>query len=303
MYRFSAYIPKKHEVPGFLGKYFGAEWWAKKPRVASYVRIFLYAIMGQKTHPKNGNCMFLGYIITILVALSFSACVQSPSVPAGFEDLAVALPEAQLSVRYYGEENFVGKPIDGYQKPTLWLSKEATAALRKVCQRIQKDGYKLVIYDAYRPQSGPDHFTRWSEDFQDANRKADYYPYVTKEQIFKEGYVANPSSHSRGSTVDLTLIEAGKKLHPIKRSKRTLPSGKVILFLDDGTVDMGSSFDLFDTVSHPNSNDIPAAARTHRDYLKKVMEEAGFMQILPEWWHFTLRDEPYPNQYFTYPIQ
>jgi len=148
---------------------------------------------------------------------------------------------------------------------------------------------------------------RWSEDGEDKISEEHYYPHVEKDKVFDLGYVAKRSGHSRGSTVDLTIIKDGESVHEIQTEERQLSDGKAITFLNDGTVDMGTSFDLFDEASHTHNNLIEAKFQERRDYLKNVMEKYGFKNYDCEWWHFTLKNEPFPadkdESYFDFPIE
>ena len=225
----------------------------------------------------------------------------------GFVYLHEIDPTIQVSVRYATDENFVGQPVDGYKQPIIILTRQAAQALKKVQEEVAKDGYSLLVYDAYRPQSAPDHFMRWSEDLRDRRKKEIYYPRVNKADVFKLGYVGKRAGHSRGSTVDLTLIKKGDQVHDVIVSERVLLNGYRIPFLDDGSVDMGSSFDLFDEVSHDGSKLIPEKYQKLRRYLKEVMERHGFKIYSEEWWHFTLKNEPFPanqdSSYFNFSVE
>ncbi|HSW73567.1 MAG TPA: M15 family metallopeptidase, partial [Candidatus Limnocylindria bacterium] len=187
-------------------------------------------------------------------------------------------------------------------------------ALKKVQEEVNKDGYCLVVYDAYRPNRAVKHFKEWSLNTKDQSKKAQYYPYIDKARVFELDYVAEPrtagkggSGHSRGSTIDLTLIKNGQKVHQIQEKTRTLLDGSIILYLDDGTVNMGSSFDYFGEASHHENNVIEASYKTMRTYLKNVMIKHGFQPYAEEWWHYTLKNEPYPagkdTSYFNFPVE
>ena len=216
-------------------------------------------------------------------------------------------PTIRVSLRYNTSENFTGKPVGGYHAPVIIVTRSAAEALKKVQADVKKDGYDLVVYDAYRPQQAVNRFMAWSKDVADQTKKKKYYPRVDKARIFELGYVAERSGHSRGSTVDLTLIKSGDLLHSIVEKKRTLSDGFVITLLDDGTVDMGSSFDLFDIASHYENNLIGERFKSPRAYLKRVMEKHGFKNYANEWWHFTLKNEPFPadrdDNYFDFEIE
>lgn len=247
--------------------------------------------------------LILPFLITFGSCFALSEAARSK----GFVYLHEIDPTILVSVRYNSDENFVGKPVDGYKESVIIVTKQTAEALKKVQEDLEKDGYCLVVYDAYRPQEAVNHFMRWSEDVADQLKKDRYYPRVDKAKVFDLGYVARRSGHSRGSTVDLTIINAGDALHPIQAEKRTLLDGFVITFLDDGTVDMGSSFDLFDVASHFENNLIEEEFKKLRTYLKTVMEKHGFKNYAKEWWHFTLKDEPFPadqdSSYFNFPVE
>lgn len=247
------------------------------------------------------------FLVATHYFMSF-CCALSPEVrDKGFVYLREIDPTILISVRYYGNENFVGKTVDGYRKPVIIMTKQAAEALAKVQADVKKDGYSLLVYDAYRPQRAVDHFIRWSEEVKDQVKKSHYYPRVNKADVFELGYVAKRSSHSRGSTVDLTLIKGNQKLHEIQEKERTLLDGYTIKLLDDGSVDMGSSFDLFDKASHVENNLIEEQFTAMRTYLQTVMEKHGFKNYAEEWWHFTLKNEPFPADqdasYFDFVIE
>jgi D-alanyl-D-alanine dipeptidase len=193
--------------------------------------------------------------------------------------------------------------MTGYKSSRLVLTKEAANALAAAQAYFRKNGYSIVIYDAYRPQATVDSLKEWSQNPNDQKMKAWFYPRVDKEKVFELGYVAEKSGHSRGSTVDLSLIYLETPLQEINPSPRKLEDGYEILFLDDGTVDMGSSFDLFDKASHYNNDLIGEIQHKRRTYLKENMESYGFVPYAEEWWHFTLKNEPFPDTYFDFPIE
>ena len=225
------------------------------------------------------------------------------SIPADFVYLSAIDPTIIQSIRYFGHENFVGRRIDGYNKSTVILTQSAAVALKQAQNQFNKDGFTIVVYDAYRPQTAVDDFIRWSKDHNDILQKDSYYPRVDKEKVFDLGYVAEKSGHSRGSTVDISIMALGNSLQQIKIHKRKLNDNFQILCLDDGTVDMGSSFDLFDIASHFENDIIPDNYKHYRHYLKSVMKSHGFENYPNEWWHYTLVNEPYPRTYFDFAIE
>lgn len=244
-----------------------------------------------------------------LLNIGFTAWAEIPQKmrDLGFVYLYEVDPTIITSLRYYSDDNFVGKPVDGYNKDVVIMTRQTAQALKRVQQAVNQDGYSLVVYDAYRPQQAVDHFMRWSKEPKDQAKKSEYYPRVNKADVFDLGYVAKRSGHSRGSTVDLTLIELGKNPHAIKKSNRHLLDGYTIEFLDDGTIDMGSSFDLFDLASHGENDLIESDYKKLRTYLTTVMVAHGFKTVDEEWWHFTLNNEPFPadkdSSYFNFSIE
>ena len=173
----------------------------------------------------------------------------------------------------------MGERIDGYEEPCSLLTKEAARALKTVSNEMMVQGYRLKIFDTYRPASAVKHFVLWGMEDKDVRMKPYFYPDLDKTDLFAKGYIAKLSSHSRGSTVDLTLID--------------MKTGK--------EVDMGSPFDLFGEISHPDSRDVTDEQYENRMMLQKVMVRNGFVPIDCEWWHFTLENEPYPDTYFNFP--
>lgn len=194
--------------------------------------------------------------------------------------LSEAVPDAILEIRYYSTYNFVGERIDGYEEPVTLLTKEAATALKEASDECISMGYRLKIYDAYRPQIAVDHFMRWALDTEDTRMKEYFYPELEKDVLFPQGYIAEHSGHSRGSTVDLTLFD-------MKTEKEA---------------DMGGTFDYFGELSHPDYTDITEEQYKNRMLLREVMLKHGFKPLDEEWWHFTLEDEPYSNTYFTFPV-
>ncbi len=212
---------------------------------------------------------------------TISSMLNATPLPQGFFYVQEQIPNIELEIRYHGSDNFIGKPIDGYQAPTAILTKEAILALKKVQKELEEFGLGLKIFDAYRPQKAVDHFVQWGKNLNDKKMKASYYPNVEKKNLFKEGYIAKKSGHSRGSTVDLTLIDL--------KSKEEL--------------DMGSPFDLFDQRSWVNYLGITSQQRANRAFLHSIMLQHGFKALSEEWWHFTLREEPYKKRYFDFNVR
>ena len=200
--------------------------------------------------------------------------------PSGFVVLAEVLPHIVQEIRYYSTYNFIGERIDGYEEPCAILTVEAARALKSVSSELIVQGYRLKVFDAYRPACAVKHFVLWGIEDQDIRMKPYFYPALEKQELFAKGYIAKQSSHSRGSAVDLTLLD--------------MRTGKEL--------DMGSPFDLFSEVSHPDCKDITAEQYENRMRLRRVMLRSGFRPIDCEWWHFSLENEPYPDTYFEFPV-
>lgn len=206
---------------------------------------------------------------------------NDPSMdPSGFVVLAEYLPHIVQEIRYYSTYNFIGERIDGYEEPCAILTQEAARALKGVSNELFVQGYRLKVFDAYRPVSAVRQFILWGIEDQDVRMKPYFYPTLEKQELFARGYIARQSSHSRGSAIDLTLLD--------------MRTGK--------EVDMGSPFDLFDEASHPDFRGITQEQYENRMLLRHAMERGGFLPIDCEWWHFMLKNEPYPETYFGFPV-
>ncbi len=194
--------------------------------------------------------------------------------------LADMVPGIIQEIRYFSTYNFIGERIDGYEQPCAVITKEAARALKAVSNEMNVKGYRLKIFDAYRPATAVKHFVLWGVDDLDQRMKPFFYPDLEKQSLFKRGYIASKSSHSRGSTVDLTLLD--------------MSTGKEL--------DMGSPFDYFGEISHPDYKNISDEQYENRMILRNVMLKNGFVPIDCEWWHFTLENEPFPSTYFDFPV-
>ena len=199
---------------------------------------------------------------------------------SGFVLLADFIPGIVQEIRYYSTYNFVGERVDGYEEPVALLTKEAARALKTVANELNVQGYRLKVFDAYRPAGAVRHFVLWGIEDLDLRMKPFFYPDLEKQVLFQQGYIASRSSHSRGSAVDLTLLD--------------MRTGK--------EVDMGSPFDLFSEISHPDSRLVTDEQYENRMFLQHAMTRNGFQPIDCEWWHFSLKDEPYPDTYFEFPV-
>lgn len=220
----------------------------------------------------------------LLGGLLRTGALYAGTLPDGFVYADAVAPDIAVDLRYAGTDNFVGRPVDGYAKPRAIMTKEAAAALKKAQADLRRFGLGLKVFDAYRPQRAVDHFVRWAKDLADTRMQAKYYPGVAKQDLFKEDYIAAKSGHSRGSTVDVTLI-----YRDAQGAAQEL--------------DMGSRFDFFDPRSWPEHPGLSAAQRANRMLLQTVMEKHGFKPYPKEWWHFTLNPEPYPETYFDFAVE
>ena len=223
-------------------------------------------------------------VALLLLVTSLTACQSTTDVeraPDDFVELSAYAPDILLEVRYLGSNNFVGEPIDGYEAPLIYMTRKSAEALLGVQTRLSQFGLGLKVFDAYRPQRAVDHFVRWAEDLNDERMKSRFYPKVDKANLFSDGYIAARSGHSRGSTVDLTLVE--------------LSSGEEL--------DMGTPWDFFDLASWPDSKEVTTQQQANRLLLRNLMLTAGFQPLSTEWWHFTLVSEPYPETYYDFPVR
>ncbi len=232
----------------------------------------------------------------ILIACSTagkSVAIAPEEDSRDFVTITDVIPDAILEIRYYCTYNFVGDRIDGYLEPTALMTRRAADSLKAVSDDLIKLGYRIKIFDAYRPQKAVDHFVRWAADVNDVRMKQYFYPDLDKSVLFEQEYIMEKSGHTRGSTVDLTLFD----------------------MVTEKEVDMGGTFDWFGVESHPDFGGDPDAMRytgsesiteeqfNNRMILRAAMIRHGFKTLDSEWWHFTLKDEPYPDTYFTFPVR
>lgn len=233
-----------------------------------------------------------------VVVSSISSCKKesakgvSPADNSQFVNITDVIPDVILEIRYFGTYNFVGTRIDGYEAPTALLTRQAADSLKAVSDDLKRMGFRLKIYDAYRPQKAVDHFVRWAKDVNDTVMKRYFYPDLDKSMLFPQEYIIERSGHTRGSTLDLTLFDMDKEKE----------------------ADMGGTFDWFGKESHPDfcgnpdtfeyqpSDSLTAEQFNNRMILRRAMMRHGFKPLHTEWWHFTLENEPFPDTYFTFPV-
>lgn len=239
------------------------------------------------------NIMFFFYSVSVW------------ALPDGFVYLQDVAPDIQQDMRYATSHNFLGRPVEGYQVPACILTREAAQQLIRVQQEAKSRGYSLKVYDCYRPKRAVQDFIQWSQNLNDQAMKAEFYPNIKKQMILRSGYVARYSTHSRGSTVDLTLVKL-----PVKPQARYQKGTQLVACyarynrrFKDNSIDMGTGFDCFDTRAWSGSQAVSKQALRHRRLLQRIMSKHGFRPYKKEWWHFQLRGEPYPKTYFDFQIE
>ncbi len=240
----------------------------------------------------NGLLIVTAALLAACSSSRHTAATSPEADSSQFVNIMDVVPDAILEIRYYGTYNFVGDRIDGYLQPTALLTKRAADSLKAVSDDVIKMGYRLKIYDAYRPQMAVNHFVRWAANVPDTRMKKYFYPNLDKSVLFEQDYIAEKSGHTRGSTVDLTLFDMNTEKE----------------------LDMGGTFDWFGPESHPDfggdpvkmkysgNGNITAEQFRNRMILRAAMLRHGFKPLDSEWWHFTLKDEPFPDTYFTFPV-
>ena len=229
-----------------------------------------------RRHLRRGIC---GMLVACFTAAA-CVCVSAQDRPAVFVDAAAVVPGLVTDMRYAGTHNFVGRRSDGYAAARCLLTKPAAAALAEVARDLAPRGLAIKVFDCYRPARAVANFVRWAGDLNDTAGKSEFYPNVDKRTLFQAGYISSRSGHSRGSTLDLTLVRAG-----------------------DGELDMGTPFDFFSPLSWAAASGVSAEAKANRIMLATALRRRGFRPYAKEWWHFTLAAEPFPNTYFDFPVQ
>ena len=214
------------------------------------------------------------FLFHVIVVATFA------QVPPGFVYVQDLIPSIQVDLRYYSQQNFLGTKVDGYHKNIAILTSEAAQALKNVQNELLQENLSILFYDGYRPQVAVHHFVRWSRDLKDTLQKKQFYPDISKQYLFKEGYISSKSGHSRGSTLDVTIVD--------------LTTGEAL--------DMGSPFDFFGMQSWFNYNSLRDEQKSNRLRLRNIMLKYGFMFYEKEWWHFKLLNEPFPDVYFDFDV-
>ncbi|MDQ0954082.1 D-alanyl-D-alanine dipeptidase [Streptomyces phaeochromogenes] len=252
----------------------------------------------------RGLVTVIATLLAVTAAPATARATTEPKAPADFVALRTVDPTIIEEIRYFTPHNFVGERIDGYQQPLCILTRPAAEALHQAQQRLLRQGYSLKVYDCYRPQRSVDHFVRWAKDLEDQAMKGEFYPNVDKTRLFEDGYIAEKSGHSRGSTMDLTIVKL-----PAMPTRPYVPGEPLVPCFapqgerfPDNSVDMGTGYDCFDTLSHTLDPRIQGQQRANRLLLKDTLEGLGFVNLAEEWWHFTYKPELYPDTYFDFPV-
>ncbi|WAU80982.1 M15 family metallopeptidase [Streptomyces sp. Qhu-G9] len=252
----------------------------------------------------RGFVASLAALLTVTAASATATATPEPKAPEDFVSLRSVDRTIIQEMRYFTPHNFVGERIDGYRQPLCILTRPAAEALHVAQQRLLRQGYSLKVYDCYRPQRAVDHFVRWAEDLDDQTMKGEFYPNVDKTRLFEDGYIAEKSGHSRGSTMDLTLVKL-----PAKPTRPYVPGEPLVPCFapqkerfPDNSVDMGTAYDCFDTLSHTLDPRVQGQQRANRLLLKDTLEGLGLVNLAEEWWHFTYKPEAYPDTYFDFPV-
>ena len=220
-------------------------------------------------------------IQTILLSILLFSCSAQKGIPSSFVNLKELIPNLEIDLRYLGNHNFLGRPVRGYDSEKVFITKEASSALVSVQKELNTQGLGIKVFDAYRPQKAVNDFKEWALKLEDTVARKKFYPEVDKRYLFKLGYIAEKSGHSRGSTIDLTLIYLS----------------------DKNELDMGTGFDYFGEPSHHDYANLTQEQKDNRTLLRKIMEKHGFKAIEEEWWHYTLKNEPFKDQYFNFNIK
>lgn len=221
------------------------------------------------------------FLIPLLALSLLFSCATQREIPNSFVNLKEQIPNLEIDLRYYGSHNFLGRPVKGYEANKVFISKEAASALVQIQKELNAQGLGIKVFDAYRPQQAVNNFKEWALDIADTAAKKEFYPDVDKRNLFKLGYIAEKSGHSRGSTIDLTIIN----------------------LKDKKELDMGTGFDYFGEPSHHDYSNLSPQQKANRKLIKDIMEKHGFKSIEEEWWHYTLKNEPFKDQYFDFKVR
>ncbi|MCD6045682.1 MAG: D-alanyl-D-alanine dipeptidase [Gammaproteobacteria bacterium] len=246
--------------------------------------------------------MLIGLVIITTNAMAENRIVENR--PTDFVNAQQVIPQLQTDIRYASEHNFVGRKIKGYEEPVCVLTQQAANALKTVETQLLARGLTLKAYDCYRPHTAVNDFIQWASEANNVAMRAEFYPTINKAELFKKGYIAYQSGHSRGSSIDLTIVPVNSQIPAYNpTAKRAACTATQQERFSDNSLDFGTGYDCFSPMSHPDYPYLPAEARKNRALLRALMRQAGFKPLYTEWWHFTLINEPYPNTYFDFPVE
>ena len=246
------------------------------------------------------NSLIIKFLLFfILISLS------KPDLPKGFIYINDINPTIIVNLKYFGTDNFIGRRVPHYKANKAIMTKEAALALSKAQKKFLSKGYSIVIYDAYRPDTSVKYFVQWMNDPNDTIRKKYHYPYVKEKKDMMDIYISSRSGHSQGSTLDMSIIELGKELLTESFYEERIFNGKVYPFNNDNTINCGTSYDLMDPASWADNNtfNFTEEQKNNRKLIRDDMESVGFKILPEEWWHFTLDNQPYPDEYFDFDIE
>lgn len=251
--------------------------------------------------------MKISCVCALTVCFILVSCVKSISsekFPQGFVDIKEVIPSIIVEARYFGEHNFVGTKVDGYNAPKCIFTKEAAMALSKVQEELIQKSLTLKVYDCYRPKRAVDHFVSWAQDINNIKMKKEFYPDIEKSDTIEQGYISPTSGHSRGSSIDLTIVPI--PIPPQEEYIPGMPLKECYLSVNerfkDNSLDMGTGFDCFNELSHTENAKVGKVQLQNRLLLKSVMGKYGFTNYVKEWWHYRLKNEPFPDTYFDFVI-
>jgi D-alanyl-D-alanine dipeptidase len=243
--------------------------------------------------PRQSKRLIFHALLILCPAMSWAG-----GLPEGFVHLESVAPTVRQDMRYHGRWNFLGMRAAGYEAPRCILTRPAAAALARAQSELQPQGLSLKVFDCYRPQRAVRQFMRWARLPDDPVLRTLYYPRLDKRRLLSEVYIADQSGHSRGSTVDLTIVWAEAAASAEGHDGCGVEAAR-----RDGALDMGSGFDCFDPVSNTADPSVTAAQRANRQLLKRLLERHGFRNYAREWWHYTFKREPFPEAYFDFPVR
>ncbi len=248
------------------------------------------------------------WTLMLLIIITADAIAENVTLeknrPTDFVNAQRVIPQLQTDIRYDSDHNFIGRKIKGYEEPVCLLTQQAADALKTVETQLLARGLTLKAYDCYRPQTAVNDFAHWATEINNVIMRDEFYPTINKANLFKEGYIAYQSGHSRGSTVDLTIVPMNSQIPAYNpQAKLIACTGPQQERFPDNSLDFGTGYDCFSPMAHPSYPNLSAKAKANRALLQSLMKQVGFKPLTTEWWHFTLLNEPYPYTYFDFSVR